>query len=195
MPTRGPGAHGKGPLALVPSGAPPDDGRVTDTLSTVPDGTSPVRHHTWRVILIVLVVAILVIIGVIVFSGGSSGVTAEQQLASVRYACTQWSGNAAPGLGTTSASTACTTMADWMNEQLRGGQMSGPMMWSSSASLGATCRDWMSTESRASVSGTASPAWCDEMVGWMERHVDGWHGWMMTGNMMGGDRSGSTTTT
>jgi hypothetical protein len=164
---------------------------VTDTLNEVPDGTSSVRHHAIWLILIGLAVAVLVIIGVIVFTSGGSGVTAEQQLASVRHVCVQWSGNSAPRLGTNSASATCSTMAAWMNEQLRNGKMTGPMMWGTAAAMGATCRDWLNTESRASISASASSAWCDEMVGWMEQHIGNWDGWMMNGNMMGGDAAGN----
>ena len=116
-------------MALVLPGSQSDHERVTDTPTKMPDGTSSVRHRTLWWILIGATVAVLVVIGVIVFSGGSSGVTGDQQLASVRQACAQWSGNSAPRLGADSASTACTTMADWMSEQLRDGQMTGPMMW------------------------------------------------------------------
>jgi hypothetical protein len=169
----------------------PNDGKVTDTLNEVPDGTSSVRHHAMWVILIGLAVAVLVIIGVIVFTSDSSGVTVEQQLASVRHACLQWSGNSAPKLGTNSASATCSTMVDWMNQQLRNGQMTGPMMWSTATAMGATCRQWMSTSSRITISATASSAWCDEMVGWMEQHIGNWDGWMMNGNMMRGDAAGN----
>ena len=76
-------------------------------------------------------------------------------------------------------------MADWMNIQLRNGQKTGAMMWGSPTILGSTCRQWMDTHSRASISGAASPAWCNEMVGWMQRHIGDRVEWMMHGSMMG----------
>ncbi len=173
----------------------PDHEKVTDTLEEVSDGKSSVRHRAIWLILIGLAVAVLVIIGVIVFGSDSSGVTAEQQLASVEHACVQWSGNSAPRLGANSASATCSTMADWMNEQLRDGHMSGPMMWGTAATMGATCRDWLNTEPRTSVSTSASSAWCHEMVGWMEQHIGNWDDWMMNGKMMGGDEAGNGTGT
>jgi hypothetical protein len=135
-----------------------------------------------------LAIAILVIVGIVVFSGSgssSTSVLADQQLASVQHVCEQWSGSSAPMLGTSSADVACTTMTDWMTQQLRNGRMTGPMMWGSATAMGDTCRLWMGTDSRSSVSGTASRGWCDEMVGWMRQHIANWDGWMMHGNMMG----------
>jgi hypothetical protein len=77
-------------------------------------------------------------------------------------------------------------MADWMDKQLRNGKMTGPMMWGSAPTMGSTCRQWMDTESRASISTTPSPGWCNQMVSWMEQHVGDWGNWMMNGSMMGG---------
>jgi hypothetical protein len=158
---------------------------VTTALKESSDGTSPVRRHALWLILILLVVAALIIVGVIVFSSDSSGVS-EQQLASVQRVCGEWTGNSAPRLGTSSASTACSAMADWMDQQLRNGQMTGPMMWGGATTMGSTCRQWMDTDSRASISSTPSPGWCNQMVSWMEQHIGNWGNWMMNGNMMGG---------
>jgi hypothetical protein len=180
-------------MALVRPGPVSDHEKVTDALKEASEGTPPARHQAIWLIPIGVTVAALIIIAVIVFTSDSAGVTAEQQLASVRQACVQWSGNSAPRLGIDSASAACTTMADWMNGQLRNGQMTGPMMWGTATTMGATCRQWMNTSARTTISATASSAWCDEMIGWMEQHISNWDGWMMTGNMMGGDASGNGT--
>lgn len=153
-------------------------------MNQTPGGTSPVRRHALWLILIGLVVAALVLAAVIVFSGDSAGVPDRQQLASLQRVCGEWSGISAPRLGTSSASTACFVMADWMDQQLRNGQMTGPMMWGSPATMGSTCRQWMDTHSRASISTTASSGWCDEMVSWMEQHIGNWSDWMIHGNMM-----------
>ncbi len=172
----------------------PYRGKVTDTLKEKPDGTSPVKRHAIWLIPIGLAVVVLVVVGVIFFSSDSSGVTDQQQLASVQRVCKEWSGNSAASLGTSSASAACSTMADWMGQQLQNGQMTGPMMWGSATTMDSVCRQWMGTDSRASISTTASPGWCDDMVSWMERHIGNWDDWMMNGNlngnMMGGDSAG-----
>jgi hypothetical protein len=162
---------------------------VTTALKEMSDGTSPVRRHALWLILILLAVATLIIVGVIVFSSDSSGVS-EQELASVQRVCGEWTGNSALSLGTSSASTACSAMADWMDQQLRNGKMTGPMMWGSATTMGSTCRQWMDTVSRASISTTPSPGWCNVMVSWMEQHIGNWSDWMMNGNMMGGDSAG-----
>jgi hypothetical protein len=129
---------------------------VTDTLSEAPKRISPVKRRAIWLIPIGLAVAALMIIGLIIFSGGSPGVTDQRQLASVQRVCSEWSGNSATNLGT----------------------------------MGSVCRQWMNTESRASLSTTASPGWCDAMVSQMQQHIGNWGGWMMNGNMMGGDSTG-----
>jgi hypothetical protein len=60
--------------------------------------------------------------------------------------------------------------------------MTGAMMWGSGAALQSTCRQWAT----AGASSAGSPSWCDEMIGWMEQHIDNWNNWMMHGGMMGG---------
>jgi hypothetical protein len=76
-------------------------------------------------------------------------------------------------------------MAEWMDKQLQNGQTTGPAMWGSPTTLGSTCREWINTYSRDSISAAASPGWCNEMVGWMQEHIGNWDDWMMHGNMMG----------
>jgi hypothetical protein len=156
-----------------------------------PVGTSSIRRHGPWVILIGLVVAALVIVGFLIFSSDSSGVTDQQRLASVQRVCGEWTGNSAPRLGTSSASTACALMADWMDQQLRNGDMTGPMMWGSATTMGSTCRQWMRTQSGASITTPPSLGWCNNMVNWMEQHINNWDDWMMNGNMMGGASSGN----
>jgi hypothetical protein len=81
-------------------------------------------------------------------------------------------------------------MADWMGQKLQSGHMTGPMMWGSATTMDSVCRQWMNTESRASLSTTASPGWCDAMVSQMQQHIGNWGDWMMNGNMMGGNSTG-----
>jgi hypothetical protein len=149
---------------------------------------APVRRHRTRVLAGGLLVVVLVVVGIIVFSAGGSSSTspvAEQQLASVQRVCERWSGSSAPSLDASSASFACTNLANWMTEQLRTGRMTASMMWDSPSAFGSTCRHWLATETQSSVSGTTSPEWCDEMVSWMEQHIGNWDDWMMHGTMMG----------
>lgn len=156
-----------------------------------PDSTScgrNVRRCRTLVIAAGLAIAVLVIVGIVVFSGSDSSSTnalADQQLASVQQVCEQWSGSSTPLLGTSSASLACISMTGWMTQQLGHGRMTGPMMWGSAMAMGDTCRVWMGTDSRSSVSAVASPGWCNEMVDWMKQHIANWDDWMMHGNMMG----------
>jgi len=165
-------------------------GTMTDTARGTPQTlrrTKTRRRGIWLVA-VGLAAAVLIIVGIVAIRGNSSpstGAIANQQLASVQVACQQWSGSLAPTLGNASASAACSTMAAWMSEQLRNGRMTGSMMWGTATAMAATCRQWMGTDSRPTVSGTASPAWCDEMVSWMEQHIGNWHDWMMNGDMMG----------
>jgi hypothetical protein len=159
----------------------------TTAVKGSPDGTSPLRRHALWLILIGLIVAAVVIAAVIVFSSDSSGVADRQQQATLQRVCGEWSGISAPELGTSSASAACSAMADWMDQQLRNGRMTGPTMWGSATALGSTCREWMDTGSRASISTSTSPRWCSEMVSWMKQHIGNWNDWMMHGNMMDAD--------
>lgn len=165
---------------------------MTDTArAATPSTQSPRRTKRRRVWLpaVGLLAGVLVIVCVAVFGVSSSsgtGAIADQQLASVQRACQEWSGGHVPTLGDASATYACTNMANWMSQQMRNGRMTAPMMWGSTSAMAATCRTWVDTSSRFMISGTASPAWCDEMVGWMEQHIGNWGDWMMSGNMMGG---------
>lgn len=164
---------------------------MTETLRGTPPATAgplnPRRRRTWLFAVVLAAVALLAVVGITVFGGSSSSSTSalsNEQLASMRQACQEWT-SSAPSLGSASASASCTTMADWMNQRLGNGRMTGSMMWGTAAAMGVTCRQWMGTSSRSTISGTASPAWCDEMVRWMEQHVGDWGNWMMNGNMMG----------
>jgi len=102
---------------------------MADTVRETPRSTSArpeVRHLGRWLLAACLAVVALVIAGVVIFNGGGSSRTADanqQQLASVKTACQQWSGSSAPALGDASARDACTTMANWMNQQLRDGRM------------------------------------------------------------------------
>jgi len=163
---------------------------MTDTIPAspappVPSATS--RRIPWRSAAIGLVVVLLVVVGFVVFGSDNSpstNATADVQLASIRQTCQLWSGGGAPSLGTTSARSACTEMADWMSGQLGSGRMTGPGMWGSAATMGASCQDWIDTDSRAAVAGSSSSAWCSEMVSWMQHHIGNWNHWMMSGSMM-----------
>jgi hypothetical protein len=40
----------------------------------------------------------------------------------------------------------CSTIVDWMQGQMRGGQMMGSMMWGDPQRLRDTCNRWMATD-------------------------------------------------
>lgn len=102
------------------------------------------------------------------------------QVANVNQACTNWM-TSAPTTGA-SASNWCNDMTTWMNQQITGGRMMGPMMWDDPDRMLTTCRSWVNSNP----AGAPSPTWCDDMITWMRQHMDGdWDGWMMNGSMMG----------
>ena len=121
-----------------------------------------------------------VTIGIVVTAGGSSA--GAQQLTSTQHACQQWTGTYAPSLGGAPAGGWCTAMTDWMRQQLRGGHMTGAMMWGDATAMRDTCRTWMSTGPAAA---GVSPRACNDMVAWMASHADNWGSWMMGGRVMG----------
>ena len=101
------------------------------------------------------------------------------QIANVTQACTNWA--MSNPTAATNASSWCTHMTDWMNQQLSDGQMMGTM-WRDPDRMLTNCRSWMATNPNAGPSTT----WCDDMVTWMRQHMNGdWEGWMMNGSMMG----------
>ncbi|HVA06007.1 MAG TPA: hypothetical protein VNG12_04615, partial [Acidimicrobiales bacterium] len=154
---------------------------VQETRDLDAPGGAGGRRRLWVVGGTIAVIA-LIIVGIVVFSGGGASSTssiADQQLASVHQVCQQWTGSTAPRLGNTSANVACTTMANWMTQQLHAGRMTPTMMWGGATALGDTCRQWMGTDSRSTVTGADSPGWCDQMVAWMEQHIGNWDNWMM----------------
>ncbi len=168
-------------------------------MQTIPTATPPQprarRRGTWLLAISVMATMLVALaIGIVVFRGNdssSTGNAASQQLASaqltsVQQSCQQWSGSSAPTLGQGSPSAAwCTTMTDWMGQQLRNQRMTGATMWGSATTLQATCQQWMAAGSGSTSGGTASPAWCGQMANWMAQHVSNWGNWMMNGNMMG----------
>jgi hypothetical protein len=168
-------------------------------MQTIPTSTPPQprarRRSTWLLAVgLAAIMLVAVSVGIVVFRGNNSSSTgtaasqqlASAQLASVQQSCQQWSGSSAPALGKGSPSSAwCTTMTDWMGQQLRSQRMTGAMMWGSATTLQATCQQWMATGSGSTSGGTASPAWCGQMANWMAQHVGDWGNWMMNGNMMG----------
>ncbi len=167
-------------------------------MQTIPTATPPQprarRRSTWLAMGLVATTLVALAVGIVVFRGNDSTSTANAasqqlasvQLTSVQQSCQQWSGSSAPTLGNGSPSTAwCTTMTNWMGQQLHNGRMTGAMMWGSATTLQNTCQQWMAGSGSTS-GGTASPAWCGQMVNWMAQHVSNWDNWMMNGNMMGG---------
>jgi hypothetical protein len=169
-------------------------------MQTIPTSTPPQprasRRSTWLLAVgLATIMLVAVSVGIMVFRSNNSsptGTAASQQLASaqltsVQQSCQQWSESSGPTLGSGSSSSAwCTTMTDWMGQQLRNGRMTGAMMWGSATTLQTTCQQWMATGSGSTSGGTASPAWCGQMADWMAQHVGNWDNWMMNGNMMGG---------
>jgi hypothetical protein len=160
--------------------------QVTDIIEDVAGSATPAATRRGPVWLMAALAAVVVVaavaIGVVVTRGESSA--GAQQFTSTERACQQWTTGYTPARGG-SAPTAgwCTAMTDWMRQQLHGGHLTGPMMWSDATSMRTTCRSWMSSSSVAT-SGI-SPQACDDMVAWMGQHAGSWSGWMMTGHMMG----------
>jgi hypothetical protein len=166
-------------------------------MQTIPTATPPQpiarRRSTWLAMGLVATTLVALGVGIMVFRGNTSSSTANAasqqlasaQLTSVQQSCQQWSGSSASALGQGSPSAAwCTTMTNWMGQQLRNGRMTGAMMWGSATTLQTTCQQWMAGSGSTS-GGTASPAWCGQMANWMAQHVGNWGNWMMNGNMMG----------
>ena len=167
-------------------------------MQTIPTSTPPQprvrRWSTWLLAVgLVAIVLVALGVGIVVFRGNNSsstGTAASQQLASaqltsVQQSCQQWAGASTPTVGNGSPSSAwCTTMTDWMGQQLRNERMTGAMMWGSATTLQTTCQQWMAGSGSTS-GGTASSAWCGQMANWMAQRVSNWGNWMMNGNMMG----------
>jgi hypothetical protein len=133
---------------------------------------------------IAFAVAALAILTLAVFSITgllSTASSANQQLVSVRQICQQWSGTAAPTFGNSSARSQCTSMVDWMGQQLSDGRMTAPMMWGSPTDMGTTCRQWMVSRSHVPMSGAAQASWCHHMVSWMEPRFGSWNRSIMNG--------------
>ena len=168
-------------------------------MQTIPTSTPPQsrasRRSTWLLAVgLAAIMLVAVSVGVVVFRGNNSsstGTAASQQLASaqltsVQQSCQQWAGASTPTVGNGSPSSAwCTTMTDWMGQQLRNERMTGAMMWGSATTLQTTCQQWMAAGSGSTSGETASPAWCGQMATWMAQHVGDWGNWMTSGNMMG----------
>jgi hypothetical protein len=170
---------------------------MTYTTQLIPTSTPPQprasRRSPWLLVVgLAAIMLVAVSVGIVVFRGNNSstGTAASQQLASaqltsVQQSCQQWAGSSTPTVGNGSSGSAwCTTMTDWMGQQLRSQHMTGAMMWGSATALQTTCQQWMATGSGAT-SGTSSPAWCGQMSTWMASHMGDWGNWMTSGNMMG----------
>jgi hypothetical protein len=118
-------------------------------------------------------------------NGSSTGSLTNQQLASMRLVCQQWTGGSAPSLGNGPASASCVAMTNWMAQQLRGGHMTSMMMWGSATTMRDTCRQWRSQGGSGVTSSANAQVWCDGMVAAMQQRIGDWNGWMMSGHMMG----------
>ena len=162
---------------------------MTSTLHESAPPQSPERSRNRRIAWYVggiALIAALVAIGLIVFrdDSSSSGSLAAKQMASINHACQQWTAGSAPALEGRSASETCTAMSDWMNQQLQNGHMTSGMMWSSAATMRATCEQWMAT-SHPAVGATTAQSWCGSMTSWIAGHIGDWPDWMDSGHMMG----------
>jgi hypothetical protein len=136
---------------------------------------------------------VAVTVGIVVFRGSNStstGTAVSQQLASaqlnsVQQSCEQWAASSTPAGDGAPSSAWCTTMTDWMGQQLHNERSTGAMMWGSATTLQTTCQRWMAAGSGSTSGGTPSPAWCGQMANWMAQHVGDWGNWMTSANMMG----------
>ena len=174
-----------GPMAPPQSNARPDDQKVPHALTEAPHGASQVKRHAMWLIPVILAVVVLVVVGVIFFSSDSS--VASPAATGVSAACLQRVvGELRRQPLEEFASTGIRQWPLGWSSSFRNGQMTGPMMWGSASSMDSVCRLWMDSGSRASISTTTSPGWCDGMVTWMQQHnIGNWDDWTMNGNMDG----------
>jgi hypothetical protein len=145
------------------------------------------RRRAWLIPAVIALVALIGIgvgIGVAVSTDDDddgAAVSDASRISSVQQACEDWMGSSR---GPRPSSDWCTRMGGWMNDQVRSGNMQGQMMWGDPDRMRSTCRQWMSSDSTATTSAAAGD-WCDDMVTWMQDHMDGdWAAWMMHGGMM-----------
>jgi hypothetical protein len=101
---------------------------------------------------------------------------AMRQLAAVEQACEQWRGGARSG----APGDWCGDMTAWMGGQMRGGGMSGSMMWGDPDRMRDSCERWTTDETVPDAPGAAA---CGDMVEWMRGHVGEWHAWLDDGRM------------
>jgi hypothetical protein len=139
-----------------------------------------------------------IVAAVLVVAGGAWAIVANQdddptsdtaRIGRMHQGCQQWADSYQGPDGPNDAW--CTSMADWMadrtgpNASAGSGMMMGPTMWQDPASMQAACEDWMSTNPSGVPVGADAPAWCGQMVDWMDQHMGGWDRWMRDGPMTG----------
>jgi len=156
---------------------------MTDTLPN--DVATTATRRRWLLPLVAAVVLAAGLgIGLAIAAARNTSTPAQPskaiQVANVNQACANWmTSTPTPGAGT---SNWCDDMTTWMNQQVTGGRMTGPMMWGDPDRMLTTCRTWV----HANPTGAASQTWCDDMITWMRQHMNGdWNDWMMNGSMMG----------
>lgn len=145
--------------------------------------TSPRRRSALRLVAVALLIVGLGV-GFAIAAGRDDPRPAQTstavQVSNVNHACTTWM----MSIPNTSAGTSnwCGDMTAWMNQQVTGGRMMGPMVWGDPDRMLASCRSWAT----ANTLDAPPVSWCDDMVTWMRQDMNGdWDGWMMNGSMMG----------
>jgi hypothetical protein len=145
-------------------------------------------------VLVIALVAVVAAAGVaigwlIARDEGNQTTTADStaQVASVQQACQQWLIDSATQAGSAAW---CSSMAEWMSEQMAANRMGPQMMWGDPDQMRETCQQWL-TDRPAGVDVDAQQ-WCDDMVDWMDEHMGEWSGrnewgdWMDHGPRMMG---------
>ena len=162
----------------------------TELRDTPSAPSSSARRWKWLAGAAALVAAVAIAVAAFAITGGNDGSDsqshASQRIAATRNACQQWLDDSSTRTGATSDRGWCNGMADWMYDQIRNGTMGPQMMWGSPQAMIGACRQWMTsvpeTNATTTTSGAgagAAPAtgWCDQMVGWMSRHMGDWDGY------------------
>jgi len=145
--------------------------------------SAPTARSQWPVVVAILIgVLVIALIGIVVANETSTfGTPTARQVAAIRQACDQWEAsdraNSPPD---------CSSMADWMGQQVAEGHLTAPMMWGDAAALAGSCIGWADATSSEPVNGAGPAAWCDRMASWIQGHVGSWGNWIMPGGMMGG---------
>lgn len=150
------------------------------------EATSSARRRPWFLLALVAVVAVIGIgvgVGFAVRNDDddAASVNDASRIEAVQQACQDWMNDYD---GARPQSDWCAGMGSWMSSQMGSGHTMGDAMWGDPDRMRNTCRQWMSSTS--TTTSAASGDWCDEMVAWMQTHMNGdWDGWMMDDGTMG----------